>query len=91
MPRYFVEHYMPQAGDLIPIDITAMADQCGLVQQDMAPHIRWILSIITTDLILCIYVATEKKIIEEYAQRCGLPIQRITEVVTMFGPTGINP
>ena len=58
-----------------------------MVQRELEAHIQWIRSTITEDRMVCLYLADDEAIVREHARRSGLPIQRISEVTAIIGPT----
>ena len=86
MPRYLVERFIPQAGELSAMELKAIVQQSLLVQQEMEGWIQWIQSTITADRMVCLYIADDEAIVREHALRSGLPIQRISEVSAVIGP-----
>ena len=87
MPRYLVERFIPRAGELTAMELKAIVQQSLLVQQEMEGWIQWIQSAITADRMVCLYIADDEAIVREHARRSGLPIQRISEVSAVIGPT----
>ena len=87
MPRYLVERFIPRAGDLTAMELKAIAQQSLLVQRKLEAQIQWIHSTITADRMVCLYIADDETVVREHARRSGLPIQRISEVSAIIGPT----
>ena len=87
MPRYLVERFIPQAGELTTMELKAIVQQSLLVQREMEGWIQWIQSTITADRMVCLYIADDEMIVREHARRSGLPIQRISEVSAVISPT----
>jgi hypothetical protein len=86
MPRYLIERFIPNAGDLTATEVKDVAQQIMLVQQEMEAHIQWIHSAITADGMVCLYLADDESVVREHSRRSGLPIQQITEVSAVIGP-----
>ena len=87
MPRYLIERFIPRAGELTAVELKTIAQQSLLVQQEMEAPIQWIHSIITGNIMVCLYVAVDEALLREHARRSGLPIQRISVVSAIIGPT----
>ena len=87
MPRYLIERYIPHAGELAAVELIAMTQQTLLVQRELEAQIQWIHSIVTTDKMVCLYVAEDEALLREHARLSGLPIKRIWEVSAIIGPT----
>lgn len=87
MPRYVIEREMPGAGSLSPEQLQAASQtSCGVLR-NLGPTIQWLHSYVTDDKIYCVYIAPDKKLIEEHAQRGGFPANRISEVRSVIDPT----
>ena len=84
MPRYFVEHSIPNAGQLTPPELESITQQCLDV---LHPQMQWVHSTITEDKIYCLYVAHDERMVVEHARRCGLPIQGISTVSAIIDPS----
>ena len=86
MPRYLVERSIPRAGELTAGELRAIARQSLRVQQGMEAEIQWIHSTITTDRMVCLYIADDEAIVREHARLSGLPIEQILKVSAVIGP-----
>lgn len=69
------------------MELKAVAEQCLLVQQELKAQILWLYSAITSDRMVALYIADDETAVREHARRSGLPIQRISKVTAMIGPT----
>ena len=87
MTRYLVERSIPRAGELTAVELKAIAQQSLRVQREMEAEIQWIHSTITADRMVCLYVAEDEALLREHARLSGLPIQRVSEVSAIIGPT----
>lgn len=87
MPKFVIEREMPGAGSLTPEQLQAASQtSCGVLRT-LGPTIQWVQSYVTDDKIYCVYIAPDKKLIEEHAQRGGFPANRISEVHNVIDPT----
>ncbi len=87
MPKFVIERVMPGAGSLSPEELQAASQtSCGVLRA-MGPQIQWVHSYVTEDKVYCVYIAPDKKAIEEHAQRGGFPANSISEVRTVIDPT----
>ncbi len=87
MPKYVIEREMPGAGSLSKEQLKAASQtSCGVLSA-LGPRIQWVESYVTDDKIYCIYVAPNKQLIEEHAQRGGFPANRISEIKATIDPT----
>ena len=87
MPKYVIEREMPGAGALSKEQLQAASQSsCGVLNA-LGPGIQWVESYVTDNKIYCIYVAPNKRLIEEHAKRGGFPANRISEVKAVIDPT----
>jgi hypothetical protein len=87
MPRYLVERFIPHAAELTAEELADIARQSLRAQQELEAEIQWIQSAITGDRMVCLYIADDEAIVREHARLSGLPIQRISRVSAVIGPT----
>lgn len=91
MPIYLIERFIPGAGELMSLELQSIAQQCTLALHGLEAQIQWIHSTITADRMVCLYIADDEMIVSDHARRSGLPIQRISEVSAIIGPTIDTP
>jgi hypothetical protein len=85
MPKYVIEREIPGAGKLSPAELKAISQKSSVVLQEM--RIQWLHSYITSDKVYCVYIASSEQMIREHAGACGIPSNRISEVVALIDPT----
>ncbi|MCS5422825.1 MULTISPECIES: DUF4242 domain-containing protein [Psychrilyobacter] len=87
MPKYVIERDIPGAGNLSSEDLKQSAKtSCDILKQ-MGPEIQWLHSYVTDDKIYCVYIAPNKQMIKEHAEKGGFPVTKISEVHTIIDPT----
>ena len=86
MVRYLIERSIPHAAKLTAVELKAIIQQSLRVQQEIEAEIQWINTTITTDRMICLYIADSEEIIREHARLSGLPISRICEVTAVINP-----
>lgn len=87
MPKYVIEREIPGAGKLSAPELKAISQKsCGVLSK-MGPQIQWLESFVTGDKIYCVYLAPNEKMVREHAQQGGFPANRVSQVVTIIGPT----
>ncbi|MFZ0545768.1 MAG: nickel-binding protein [Candidatus Promineifilaceae bacterium] len=91
MPNYLVECVIPGAGQLMPLELQSIAQQCTLALIGLDAQIQWVCSIITADSLICLYIADDESAVREHARRSGIPIQQLSEVSSIIGPTHDPP
>lgn len=87
MPKYIIERVIPDAGQLSPEEIRAIAAKSCNVLDNMGPQIQWVQSMVTGDRIFCTYIAADEEQIREHARRGGFPADHIREVRAIIDPT----
>jgi hypothetical protein len=90
VPVYLVERWIPRVGELTAVELKAVAQQSLLVQQLLGTKIQWLQSVITSDGMLCLFMAAGEAIVREHARLSGLPIARIGRVTAVLNLTLIN-
>ena len=90
MNRYVIERVIPDIGSAEREQLKGAAEQSNTVlsaMQSEGKHIQWEHSYVTADKTFCIYVADDKGLIEEHAERSGFPATIVTEVGKIIDPT----
>jgi len=87
MPKYVIERNIPNAGSLSAEELQAVSQKSCAVLRSLGPQIQWVQSYVTGDKIYCVYIAPDRQIILEHAERGGFPADRISEVVNVIDPT----
>ena len=87
MPKFLIDRTIPNAGDLTPDELRAIAETSCAVLREMGPEIQWVQSYVTGDRITCVYVAPDAELIREHARRGGFPADRVMEVRSVIDPT----
>jgi hypothetical protein len=87
MPKYVIEREMPGAGRLSPAELKGASQKSCSVLKELGPQIQWVHSYVADDKIYCVYIAPNKKLIEEHAKKGGFPANRINEIKTIIDPT----
>ena len=77
----------PAPARLTPQQVQAVAEKSCAVLRGLGPQIQWLQSYVTDDKIYCIYIAPDKRQIEEHARQGGFPADRISEVRSVIDPT----
>jgi Protein of unknown function (DUF4242) len=90
MQRYMIERDIPEIGSAEREQLRGAAQQSNSVLQAMqaeGKHIQWEHSYVAGDKTFCVYVADERNLIDEHAERSGFPASIVTEVGKMIDPT----
>lgn len=87
MPKYVIEREIPGAGNLTAEQLKGVSQtSCGVLS-NMGPQIQWQHSYVTGDKIYCVYIAPNKEMVIEHAQKGGFPANVVNEVKTIIDPT----
>lgn len=86
MPRYVIERELPGAGNLSQDDLQGISQKSCSVLKELGPQIQWIESFVTEDKIYCVYLAPNKEIIMQHANKGGFPANRVEEVKNVISP-----
>lgn len=87
MPKYVIEREIPGAGNIGPQDMQSISQKSCSVLSELGPKVQWVESFVTDDKIYCIYIAPNKEMVLEHAQKGGFPANSIAEVKRMIDPT----
>lgn len=87
MPKYVIEREIPDAGKLGNEQLKGISQTSCDVLRLMGPEIQWVHSYVTGDKIYCVYIAPNKEMILEHAQKGGFPANSVSEVSAVIDPT----
>jgi hypothetical protein len=73
-------------GKLNQRDRKAAAMKSVKALKDIGPDIQWIHSYVSENKTHCVYLAKNKKLIKEHAERSGFPANKITKVDYIMEP-----
>ena len=86
MPKYVIEREIPEAGKLSPEQLQATAQKsCGAMRE--IGQIHWVQSYITDDKVYCVYVAPNEEAVRRHAEHSGLPVNKISRVLSLADAT----
>jgi hypothetical protein len=87
MPKYIIERDIEGAGNLSSDELTGISQKSCGVLSEMGPRIQWVESFVTEDKVYCVYIAPNKEMVKEHAEKGGFPANRISEVKSKIDPT----
>ncbi len=87
MPKYVIEREIPGAGNISAQDLKAISQKSCGVLNELGPKVQWVQSYVTDNKIYCVYIAPNKEMVLEHAQKGGFPANSVEEVKTMIDPT----
>ncbi len=89
MPRFMIERDIPEIGSAEHAELTEAAGKSNAVLNEMKAerkNVQWEHSYITADKTFCIYLAENKGLIDEHAERSGFPATKVTEIKRVIDP-----
>ncbi len=87
MPRFVIERDIPNAGQIPPNQLQAIAQKSCSVLRILGPEIQWVHSYVATDKIYCVYIAPDAEMVRRHAREGGFPANVVSEVKTIIDPT----
>ncbi len=87
MPKYIIEHEIPDAGKLSAKELQAISQKSCNVLNRMGPRIQWVQSYVSADKVYCVYIAPNEEMIRQHAQEGGFPANHIAEIKSVIDPT----
>jgi hypothetical protein len=87
MPRFVIERYIPEAGNLTADELCAISQKSCTVLAELGPRIQWVESFVTDDKLYCVYIASDEETVRQHARLGGFPANRISEVMAIIDPT----
>ncbi len=87
MPKYVIEREIPRRREHRSRGHAGDSQKSCSVLKDLGPQIQWVPSYVTEDKMYCVYIAPNKELVLEHAQRGGFPANRVSEVKRMIDPT----
>jgi hypothetical protein len=80
MPKYVIEREIPNAGQLSPQELQAVAQKSCDVLRSMGPRVSWQQSYVTDDKVYCVYIADSEQDVREHAEKGGFPANKVSRV-----------
>ena len=87
MPKYLIEREIPEAGKLSTDELQAVSQKSCDVLSQMGSQIQWVQSYVTDNKLYCVYIAPNKEMVREHAQRGSFPANRISQIRSVIDPT----
>ena len=90
MKRFVIERAIPEIGSGDREALRGAAGQSNGVlhaMQSEGKHIQWEHSYVAGDQTFCVYVADDRALIDEHAERSGFPATVVTEISKIIDPT----
>lgn len=87
MPKYLIERNIPGIQSMNSRDLQAISLKSKKVLESIGPQIQWQTSYVMNDKLFCIYVAPNKELVMEHAQKGEFPVSVINEIKAIIDPT----
>jgi hypothetical protein len=85
--KYVVERDVAGIGAVDRNTIGETARKSNAALEELAPDIHWLQTFVTADKLFCLYLAKNEAVIRRHAERSGLAVSRITEVLRTIDPS----
>lgn len=86
MPRYLIERTVPGADKLTADELRAIAAKSNAVVAGLGEPYVWDHTYVAGDKLFCVHEASGPEAIRRHAATGGFPVDKITEISTVFGP-----
>ena len=86
MPRFLIEREIPNAKDLTPHELAAIARTSNDAVDSLGVPYTWVTSYVAGDKIYCLHETDDAETILEHARRGGFPANTVSVVASEFGP-----
>jgi hypothetical protein len=87
MPKYVIERFVPNAGQMNPDELKKVAQNFCEVISKKGSQVQWVNSFVTPEKIYCVYLAANKEIVLEHVSQGNYPASFVSEVSTIIDPT----
>jgi len=87
MPKYMIEREILGIGQAPKEAYQEGARKSCAVLKELGPEIQWVQSYVTGDKLYCVYIAPNKDMIREHAEKAGIPVNKISEVKVIIDPS----
>lgn len=84
MKKFVIERNLPDAGNLSPAELQAIAETSCNAACDMDKPYHWIQSFVTGDKIYCIHIAESEEVVREHSRMGKFPINSVSEVTAVI-------
>ena len=87
MPKYLIEREISGAGNFTPEKLREISQHsCGTLMK-MGSEIQWQHSYVAGDKIYCVYIAPNKDMVLEHAEKSGFPANLVTDISAVIDPS----
>lgn len=87
MLTYIIERDIPGANKLSASELCDISTKSNEVVSSLSEPYTWITSYVAGDKIFCIHQARSPEVVRRHAELGGFPVNRITEITAIIGPT----
>ncbi|MUP44523.1 DUF4242 domain-containing protein [Gramella sp. BOM4] len=87
MKTYVIEREMPGIGKASKEDLKNTSKKsCGVIQEIGDENIKWLHSYVVANKVFCVYEAENERLLKQHAEKTGIPINSVHEVVDVISP-----
>ncbi len=91
MNRYLIERTIPGAASLSADELQAISQKSVGVLAGMNSRAQWVHSYVTTDKIVCEYLAEDEAAVREHGACGGFPVDAVHLVSSVIDPMTAEP
>lgn len=87
MPKFIIERNIAGANTLSPQELREIAAKSNTIVAGLGEPYAWVTSYVAGDKIYCVHEAETVESIYRHAREGGFPVDKITEVSAIIGPS----
>lgn len=87
MPTYIIERDIPGADKLSPRELKEISAKSNEAVAGLGERYSWITSYVAGDKFYCVHEAESADTIRRHARDGGFPVNSVTEVAAVIGPS----
>jgi hypothetical protein len=91
MRRYVIERDLQGVGALSSDQLNEVRQTSNVALSDTGPGIQWVESFVTANRIYCHYLAENEQMVQQHAQRAGIPCTKVSEVRSVVDSLTVTP
>lgn len=90
MPMFMIEREIPNGKNLTKEQLEKLSLSTCSIDEPLRNSIQWIHSCITTDRVICYYLAPSESVLQQHAKESNITINAISEIIMMLDPETIE-
>ena len=90
LKRYIIERDIPGVGSMSLVELCGAARASNQAIDKVGPSIQWVHSYVADNKTFCVYLAENEAVIAKHAELGGIPVTKITEILSIIDPLTAN-